>query len=127
MKEDNYKYLLGKEIIGFKDLDDVFVFYTDDEEIIIDKFIPYCACNVGEYIDEITYNGKIKGVITDVTSDIRFDTDEIDKYDETVYKGRVSFYFENGKVNMNVHGEDNGFYGVQFTMPVTIIKREKKK
>ena len=44
---------------------------------------------------------------------------------EIVYKGNVTFYFENGKINMKVHGEDNGYYGVSFTMPVEIYKLDK--
>lgn len=116
-KEKDYKYLIGKKINKFEEKKDTIIFYTDSEEIIIDKFVPYCACNVGEYIDEFIINGTLNGIITNIEENIKYnfyDSDDI------VYKGNVTFYFENGKLNTKVHGEDNGYYGVIFTMPVRI-------
>lgn len=51
------------------------------------------------------------------------DIDELQ--DDVEYKGVVTFYFENGKLNMKVHGEDNGCYGVSLTMPVEILESEE--
>ena len=122
MKEiDNYKDLIGKVIHRIKEDENYISFITDDEiELRISKFEPYCCCNVGEYIDEISKNGTCFGVITNIETNIvedNFDSNECDY----VYKGYVTFYFENGKLNMKVHGEDNGYYGVALRMPVEII------
>lgn len=121
----NYKDLKGKVIHNIIENESYISFITEDHiELKIDKFEPYCACNVGEYIDEISHEGNCFGVITNIETDIKdvenydFSSDEYDY----VYKGIVTFYFVNGKLNMNVHGEDNGYYGVRLTMPVTIIK-----
>ena len=82
------------------------------------------GCYVGEYIDEITRDGTCFGVITNIEENIKGNFKNwYDDDNEIVYKGNVTFYFENGKLNFNVHGEDNGYYGVNFTMPVEIIKK----
>jgi hypothetical protein len=118
--EKEYQYLIGKFINKYEETDNEIKFFTDDEEIAIQKFIPYCACNVGEYIDNITYEGKISGVITGINANITEDPGDGD-YD-VVYEGTVSILFDYAKINMLVHGEDNGYYGVAFEMPVTIKK-----
>lgn len=118
----NYKDLVGKVIHRIKEDESYIAFISDDDiEFRIPKFEPYCACNVGEYIDEITQNGTCFGVITNIETDIIEDNPNGFGYDY-VYKGKVTFYFENGKLNMKVHGEDNGYYGVRLTMPVEIIR-----
>ena len=118
----NYEDLIGKAIHKISEDDTYISFITEDNiELRIDKFEPYCACYVGEYIDEITKDGTCFGVITNIETDIV--EDNFDEYEyDYVYKGNVTFYFENGKINMKVHGEDNGYYGVSLTMPVRIIK-----
>lgn len=117
----NYKDLIGKTIHRISECESYISFITDDNiELRIYKFEPYCACNVGEYIDEIRQEGTCFGVITNIETNI-----EEDEYNDTVYEGNVSFYFENGKLNMSVHGEDNGYYGVSLTMPVQIIKEKE--
>ena len=120
----NYKDLVGKVIHRIKEDESYIAFISDDDiEFRISKFEPYCVCEVGEYIDEITQNGTCFGVITNIETNI--EEDAIDEFGyDCVYKGNVTFYFENGKLNMNVHGEDNGYYGVRLTMPVEIIKSE---
>lgn len=121
----NYKDLLGKVIHRISDNEHYISFITDDNiELRISKFEPYCACWVGEYIDEISQEGTCFGVITNIKSTI---TETIEKNPCEVYKGLVTFYFENGKLNIKVHGEDNGYYGVCFTMPVEIIDNNKKE
>ena len=115
----NYKDLIGKVIHRISETNDYISFITDDNvELRIYKFEPYCACYVGEYIDEISQDGTCFGVITNIETNIK--EDELTGY-ESVYEGVVTFYFENGKLNMEVHGEDNGYYGVSLTMPVEII------
>ena len=117
-----YEDLIGKVIHRICEDENYISFITDDNtELRISKFEPYCACYVGEYIDEISKDGVCFGVITNIETDITEDDFDSDEYDY-VYKGNVTFYFENGKLNMNVHGEDNGYYGVRLTMPVEIIK-----
>ena len=126
MEYKDYKYLVGKVINKVEETKNEIVFYTDEEEIIIDKFIPYCACNVGEYVDEISINGECNGVITKVEPNIdKYPENDAYGYSEDVYRGKVSFFFEHGFINANVHGEDNGYYGVAFNMPVSIRKIEK--
>lgn len=110
--------LIGKFINRYEETDNYILFYTDSEKISIDKFIPYCACNVGEYVDSFTVDGEINGAIVDIGENIN----ECDGENGIVYSGDVSFFFEHGKINMNVHGEDSGYYGVSFCMPVTIDK-----
>ena len=115
----NYKYLIGKKVTRVEEKKDYIIFYTDNEKIYIDKFIPYCCCNVGEYIDNIKFsNKKVNGIITAIKENIN----KINNCNEVVYRGEVTFFFENSKINMKVHGEDNGYYGVSFTMPVYIEK-----
>lgn len=132
MKNKDYKYLIGKKINRFDETTDKYGvdfinFYTDDEEISICKFEQYCSCYVGEYIDEIDIDGKCNGIITNIEEHIKGDQEKwYNEANGTVYKGDVTFYFENGKINMDVHGEDNGYYGVSFTMPVYITKLEKE-
>lgn len=122
MEHNDYKYLVGKVINKVEEKENEIIFYTDEEEIAIDKFIPYCACNVGEYIDEISINGECNGVITRIEPNINENPEDPDGYSEDVYRGEVSFFFEHGFINANVHGEDNGYYGVGFTMPVSVKK-----
>ena len=118
--EKNYEYLIGKKITKVEERKEDIIFYTDNEKIYIDKFIPYCCCNVGEYIDNIKFsNDNVNGIITSIEKNI----DDIEDYSsEDVYRGNISFFFENAKISMQVHGEDNGYYGVSFTMPVYIEK-----
>lgn len=120
----NYKDLIGKVIHRITENEDSISFITDDNiELRIDKFEPYCACYVGEYIDEISNEGNCFGVITNIETNVKGNQEiYFDENNEIVYKGNVTFYFENGKINMKVHGEDNGYYGVCLTMPVQIIK-----
>lgn len=119
----NYKDLIGKYIVNFNETNDYIDFITNDNYVFrIYSFEPYCVCNVGEYIDEIITNGTCFGVITDIKVDI-----DDEWKDEICYKGVVSFYFENGKIDFKVHGEDNGFYGVSFTMPVEIFKGDNNE
>lgn len=114
----DYNELIGKYIIQIKENEDYIDFITKDNYAIrINKFEPYCACYVGEYIDEISKDGNCFGTITNIEKNIKKNN-----CDEIVYKGNVTFYFENGKLNMNVHGEDNGYYGVEFTMPIEVLK-----
>lgn len=125
----NYTDLLGKFINKIKE-DEYYVYFITADNLTarIPKFEPYCTCNVGEYIDEIMIDGACFGVITSIETDITgtnnnwYDPDE-----EIVYKGNVTFFFQNGKLKLNVHGEDNGFYGVNLTLPVEIIKGEVKR
>lgn len=123
-KEKNYEYLIGKYINNYKETEQYIDFITNDNYVIrIDKFIPYCACYVGEYIDEIITNGTCCGVITNIEADISGNQEKWYNYDrDIVYAGYVTFYFENGKINFRVHGEDNGYYGVSFTMPVEVFR-----
>ncbi len=120
-----YNDLIGQFITSIKDNESYVYFITDGGYTIrIPKFVPYCACNVGEYIDEITTDGTCFGAITNIDTNVlgSYDDGWYDEENEIVYKGNVTFFFENGKINMNVHGEDNGYYGVRFTMPAEIIK-----
>lgn len=119
-----YKDLIGKYIIEIKDQEDYIYFITKDKLTIrICKFTPYCACNVGEYIDEISQNGVCFGTITHIETAILGNQKEYYNEDEEiVYKGVATFYFENGRLDMKVHGEDNGYYGVSFTMPIEVLK-----
>lgn len=120
-KINNYKDLIGLQIIRISQDEDYFYFITKDNYTIrIPLFVPYCACFVGEYIDEISSNGNCTGIITNIGEKMK-DPDKINK-DYVVYEGNVSFYFEDGKINFKVHGEDNGYYGVSFTLPVEILK-----
>lgn len=120
MDYNNVDYLIGKIINKFEETESEVIFYTSDEKITIDKFVPYCDCHVGEYIDGIVVDGYIQGAITKIDKNI---TDNIDDdYLGLVYKGTVSFFFEHAKINMGVYGKDNGYYGVAFSMPVTIEK-----
>ena len=123
-KNLDYKYLIGQYIIKIKEDDNYVYFITKENYVIrIDKFIPYCACYVGEYVDEITQDGTCFGTITNIKENIKGNqTDWYDESNNIVYKGEVTFYFENGKINMTVCGMDNGYYGVSFTMPVEIYK-----
>ena len=127
MKVRNYNYLIGKYITELKETKTDFCFITKDSyKIIISKFEPYCACDVGNYIDEIVTDGHCFGTILNIEDNIQesnFTEEEV--YNECVYKGNVTFYFENGKINMKVHGEDNGYYGVSFKMTVYIYKVEE--
>lgn len=128
IENENYEYLIGKYITNYKETKQYIDFITNDNYVIrIDKFVPYCCCNVGEYIDEITKDGTCCGVITNIETDISGNQEEWYNPDrEIVYAGNVSFYFENGKMDFRVHGEDNGYYGVSFTMPVEVFKEDKK-
>lgn len=123
MKIDDYNDLIGKYIKKVEYDEDYIYFKTDDNITIrIPKFEPYCVCYVGEYINEITQDGICCGTITNIETNVKGNQEnwfEEDK--EIVYKGNVTFYFENGKINMEVEGLDNGYYGVCFTMPVEII------
>ena len=115
--EKNYNYLLGKKITKVEEREEDIIFYTDTEKIYIDKFVPYCCCNVGEYIDSIRFsNKKVNGIITSIDKNIQ----NVDDGWDTIYRGNITFFFENAKISMQVHGEDNGYYGVSFTMPVYI-------
>ena len=61
MKIKNYKNLIGKYIIESREDEEYFYFITKDNyKIAIEKFVAYCGCNVGEYIDEITIDGNIR-------------------------------------------------------------------
>lgn len=129
MQEIRYKDLIGKYITQIKEDKHYIYFITKDNEVMrIKKFISYCICNVGEYIDEISEGGVCFGTITNIEVDIKgnqnnyFDLDE-----EIVYRGIVTFFFEAGRLNMNVHGEDNGSYEVSFKMPIEIIDRNKRE
>lgn len=126
-KELNYKYLIGKYIIKIKEDEDYIYFITKDNYVIrINKFIPYCCCYVGEYIDEITRDGTCFGTITNIEENVKGNFENYYDYEkEMVYKGNVTFFFENGKINMEVHGLDNGYYGVNFTMPVEIFRESE--
>lgn len=122
----NYKNLKGQFITKVIE-DEKYVYFVTKENYLIriDKFIPYCACYVGEYIDEITQNGNCYGIVTDVKEQIKGNQDEYyDSGNEIVYKGEITLFFENGKINMKVHGEDNGYYGVTFTMPVEVLRSD---
>lgn len=123
-KRLDYKSLIGKYIIKIKEDINYVYFITKDNYVIkIKKFTPYCACYVGEYVDEITQDGTCFGIITNIKVNIKGNqTDWYDESNDIVYKGEVTFYFENGKINMTVCGMDNGYYGVSFTMPVEIYK-----
>lgn len=122
-KINSYKDLIGLFINQIKEDDNYIYFVTNKNySIRIDKFIPYCCCYVGEYIDEITYDGTCCGIITNIEKDIIGDYKNwFDSEKEIVYKGNITFYFENGKINISVHGEDNGYYGVSFTMPCEVL------
>lgn len=124
MEEEYYDYLIGKKIEEIECTVDEIIFITDSEKIHIERFVPYCACNVGEYIDEILVNGNCNGIITDIKPLIKKINieEDCDFFDDTIYRGEVGFFFENGKIDMKVHGEDNGYYGVAFRMPVYIEK-----
>ena len=89
---EKYKYLLGKKIEQIVEEEDYFNFLTEDEIISIPKFEGYCACYVGEYIDEINVEGKCNGIITNIETNIN---DSYLQDSLEVYKGLVSFYFEN--------------------------------
>jgi len=120
---NNYKDLIGKFITQIKE-DESYIYFITKENVVIriEKMYPYCCCYVGEYIDEISSEGICFGTITNIETDIEGSQD--DWYDlghEIVYKGVATFYFEHGKINMKVHGEDNGYYGVSFTMPIEVI------
>lgn len=123
MKIDNYEDLIGKFINKVEENEDYIYFITNDNLTIrIPKFEPYCACYVGEYINEITQDGTCCGVITNIETNVKGNQENwYDEEQEVVYKGNVTFYFTNGKLNMEVEGLDNGYYGVSFTMPVEII------
>lgn len=123
----NYKYLIGKKISHIKENETYIYFITDDNlSLRIEKFISYCTCYVGEYIDDISIDGNCCGIITNIEKNIIGNQGHYyDELNEIVYKGNVTFYFENGKVNMSVHGEDNGYYGVAFTMPVEVLNENK--
>ncbi len=122
-KINNYKDLIGLHIIEIKQDEDYFYFITKDNYTIrTPLFVPYCACYVGEYIDEISINGKCTGIITNIEKNIINNSDEITD-DYIVYEGNVTFYFEEGKIKFKVHGEDNGYYGVSFTLPVEILEK----
>ena len=121
----DYNYLLGKKITKVEEKSGEIIFYTNDEKITINKFEPYCVCNVGEYIDNITFSdSQVNGIITSIETNVKEDEDD-DNWD-LIYRGNVTFFFENAQINMQVHGEDNGFYGVSFTMPVYIEKIKKE-
>lgn len=125
MKPEDYsKYFIGQFIIEVKEDENYINFITKGNYIIrIEKFVPYCSCNVGEYIDEITQDGTCFGIITNVKENIKGNQNNYyDGSKEIVYNGEVTFFFENGKINMKVHGEDNGYYGVRFELPVEILK-----
>lgn len=122
----NYKELQGKFINKIQE-DEVYVYFItkDNLSIRIPKFEPYCACYVGEYINEITQDGTCCGIITNIETNIKGNQEHwYDENEEIVYKGNVTFYFENGKIDMQVEGLDNGFYGVCFTMPVEILESQ---
>lgn len=124
IREEDFKYLIGKYIIKYNITEEYIDFITDDNYVIrINKFEPYCCCYVGEYIDDIISEGVCFGTITNIDTNINNEYNEYDEY--VVYKGVVSFYFENGKIDFNVHGEDNGYYGVSFTMPVEVFKGDE--
>ncbi len=118
------KDLIGQFIVQIKEDENYIYLITKENTIIrIEKFSPYCACNVGEYIDEISKEGACFGTITNIETNIKGNQDKwYDSANEIVYKGLATFYFENGKIDMKVHGEDNGYYGVSFTMPIEVIK-----
>ena len=126
-KDLDYRDLIGQFIIKVEEDKNYIYFITKEHYVIrIEKFVPYCACYVGEYIDEITQSGDCSGIITNIEEEIKGNQDNwYDGNCEIVYKGEVSFFFENGKVNMKVHGEDNGYYGVSFTMPCEICEANK--
>lgn len=126
-KRLDYKSLIGKYIIKIKEDINYVYFITKDNYVIkIEKFTPYCACYVGEYVDEITQDGTCFGTITNIKENIKGNQDNwYDEFNEIVYKGEVTFFFRNGKINMTVCGMDNGYYGVSFTMPVEIYKGGK--
>lgn len=123
MKIKSYEDLVGKFINKVTEDESYVYFLTNDNLTIrIPKFEPYCACYVGEYIDEITQDGTCCGIITNIETNIKGNQENwFDEDNETVYKGNVTFYFANGKINMKVSGVDNGYYGVSFTMPVEIL------
>ena len=125
----DYNELLGKYINQIKTDNNYIYFITKDNITIrISKFVPYCCCYVGEYIDEITKDGTCCGVITNIETDISGNQKEWYNPDrEIVYAGNVTFYFENGKIDMKVKGLDNGYYGVVFTMPVEILRGENNE
>ena len=123
MKIDDYNDLVGKYINKVEYNEDYIYFKTNDNITIrISRFEPYCACYVGEYINEITQDGTCCGTITNIETNVKGNQKNwYDEDEEIVYKGNVTFYFANGKINMEVEGLDNGYYGVCFTMPVEII------
>lgn len=123
MKLEDYNDLIGKYINKIEDDEEYVYFKTNDNITIrIPKFEPYCACYVGEYINEITQDGTCCGTITNIETNVKGNQENwFDEDKEIVYKGNVTFYFANGKINMEVEGLDNGYYGVCFTMPVEII------
>lgn len=123
-KINSYKDLIGLYINKINQDENYVYFLTNhDITIRIPKFEPYCACYVGEYIDEITTNGNCCGIITSIEENILGNQETYyNEHEEIVYKGNISFYFENGQINMNVHGEDNGYYGVSFTLLVEVLK-----
>ena len=123
-KINTYKDLIGLFINQIKD-DKYNIYFVTNNKITIKipKFVPYCACNVGEYIDRISYDGICFGTITNIEENV--DDKLFDSKNGIIYKGNVTFYFENGKINMDVHGEDNdGYYGVSFTMPCEVFMNE---
>lgn len=122
-KEINYEYLIGQYITNIKE-DEIYIYFITKQNYVIriDKFVPYCACYVGEYIDEIKKDGVCFGTITNIETNMLSPDEYEDEDYDYVYKGNVTFYFENGKIDMKVHGEDNGYYGVAFNMPVEILK-----
>lgn len=124
MKPEDYsKYFIGQFITEVKEDENYIYFITKENYIIrIEKFRTYCFFN-GNYIDEITQDGTCFGTITNVKENIKGNQDDYyDGSEEIVYKGEVTFFFENGKINMKVHGEDNGYYSVRFELPVEILK-----
>lgn len=127
MKEiKTYKDLIGLVISQTKQ-DKNYIYFITNSDITIrtSKFEPYCACYVGEYIDSITINGDCCGMITSIEENIIGNQNNYyDEHKEIVYKGYVTFYFKNGQINLNVHGEDNGYYGVSFTLPIEVIRNE---
>ena len=123
MKIDDYNDLIGK-YINKVDYDEDYIYFKTNDNITIriPKLEPYCACYVGEYINEITQDGTCCGIITNIETNVKGNQENwFDEDKEIVYKGNVTFYFANGKINMEVEGLDNGYYGVCFTMPVEII------
>ena len=117
----NINYLLGCKIDKIIEDESSIIFIANNisKGFKINKFEAYCCCNVGEYIDEISKDGECLGTITKIEQSL-----ENIYNDEIVYKGNITFYFGDSKLNMKVHGEDSGFYGVCFSMPTEVINLE---